>query len=588
MGWCYRSALAYLSHLHNIASGKILEKIMENGLQLGIFLLLLFIVVPLLGRYMAAIFQDHPKSVPLLSNLEKFVYRICQIDPAQEMSWKDYAKAMLCFNGIGLVFLFLLQLLQGWLPFNPQKFLGVEPALAFNTAASFVTNTNWQAYGGEVTLSYLTQMLGLTVQNFVSAATGNAVLLALIRGIHRKSSLTLGNFWVDITRTVVYLFLPFCTVFSLILVSQGVIQNLNPYVVATSLMGENQIIPMGPVASQVAIKQLGTNGGGFFNANSAHPFENPTPLTNFLETFAIICIPAAATYMYGRLIKSPRQGWVIFAVMGILWFGSLAIALASQHMTNPVLEANPVLEGIETRFGSSNSVLWAMTTTGTSNGSVNSMLSSLSPLAGGMAMFNIMIGEVIFGGVGVGLCGMLMFVLLTVFLAGLMVGRTPEYLGKKIEKTEMQWVMLAILTPCALILLGAGIASILPNALGSLANSGPHGLSEILYAFSSAAGNNGSAFAGLNANTHFYNLTLGVVMILARLAILVSSLAVAGSLVKKQTLVSSLGTFATDRVLFGVLLLSVIFIIAALTFFPALSLGPIIEQILMRRSIYAI
>jgi K+-transporting ATPase ATPase A chain len=490
---------------------------------------------------------------------------------------------MLYFNAIGLGVLFLLLLVQGWLPLNPQKFSGVDLALAFNTAASFTTNTNWQAYGGEITCSYLTQMLGLTVQNFVSAGTGNAVLLALIRGIQRKSAQTIGNFWVDLTRTVVYVFLPVCVVLALLLVNQGVIQNLHEYVVAKTLAGESQTIPMGPVASQIAIKQLGTNGGGFFNANSTHPFENPTPLSNFVETFAILTIPAGATYMYGLMIQSRRQGWVIFSVMGILWLAGVGIALMSEHSPNPVLGVHPVLEGKETRFGTSNSVLWAISTTGTSNGSVNAMHSSLSPLAGGMALFNIMIGEVVFGGVGVGLCGMLMFVLLTVFLAGLMVGRTPEYLGKKIEKSEMQWVMLAILAPCALILFGAGLASILPSALESLANSGPHGLSEILYAFSSAAGNNGSAFAGLNANTYFYNIILGMTMILARLAILVPSLAVAGSLVKKQAMTPSLGTFETDRLLFGILLLSVILIVAALTFFPALSLGPIVEQILMRR-----
>lgn len=558
---------------------------MESGLQLAVFILLLLIAVPLLGRYMAVIFKDNPqKSIPLLSSLENLAYRICHIDRKQEMSWKNYAKAMLYFNLTGLVFLFVLQLLQGWLPLNPQGFSGVEPALAFNTAVSFTTNTNWQAYGGENTLSYLTQMMGLTVQNFVSAATGNAVLLALIRGISRKSTQTIGNFWVDLTRTVVYLLLPFCFIFALILVSQGVIQNLHSYIEVKTLASESQNIPMGPVASQIAIKQLGTNGGGFFNANSAHPFENPTPLSNFLESFAIFCIPAAVTYMYGLLIKARKQGWILFSVMFILWLAGVAIALTSEYTTNPVLGVNPVLEGKETRFGIANSILWAVTTTGTSNGSVNTMQSSLSPLAGGIAMLNIMIGEVIFGGVGVGLCGMLMFVLLTVFLAGLMVGRTPEYLGKKIEKTEMQWAMLAILTPCALILFGAGIASVLPNALESLANRGPHGLSEILYAFSSAAGNNGSAFAGLNANTYFYNIALGTVMLLARLAILIPSLAIAGSLVQKSTITPSLGTFATDKPLFGILLFSVILIVAALTFFPALSLGPIIEQILMLRS----
>lgn len=556
----------------------------ENSLQLGIFILLLFITVPFLGHYMTVIFKDNSKiSIPLLTSLEKLTYRVCQIDPTHEMTWTNYAKAMLYFNGVGLVVLFLLQLLQGWLPLNPQHFSGVEPALAFNTAASFVTNTNWQAYGGETTMSYLTQMTGLTVQNFVSAATGNAVLLALIRGITHKTIQTIGNFWVDLTRTIVYLLLPFSIILAFILVSQGIIQNIHPYVTAKTLAGESQILPMGPVASQIAIKQLGTNGGGFFNANSAHPFENPTPLTNFLETLAIFCIPAAATYMYGQRIKSKKQGWILFSVMFLLWMGGLAIALASEYTQNAVLDVNPVLEGKETRFGITNSILWVTGTTGTSNGSVNSMHSSLSPLAGGIAMFNIMIGEVIFGGVGVGLCGMIMFVLLTVFLAGLMVGRTPEYLGKKIEKAEMQWVMLVLLTPCALILFGAGIASVLPEALESLTNAGPHGLSEILYAFSSAAGNNGSAFAGLNANTYFYNIILGIIMLLARLAILVPCLAVAGSLGRKHTIAPSLGTFATDKLLFGILLFSVIFIVAALTFFPALSLGPIIEQILMLR-----
>lgn len=548
-------------------------------IQLGFFIVLLFVAVPLLGSYMAAVFRGSYR--PLFGWLESAIYRLCGIDPKIEMNWKTYAKAMVSFNLCGFIFLLLLQLFQGWLPLNPQHFPDIEPALAFNTAISFVTNTNWQAYGGEITMSYLTQMLGLTVQNFISAATGSAVLLAFIRGISGKTTETIGNFWADLTRTVVYLLLPLCIIFALVLVSQGVIQNLQPYVEAHTQSGTTQTIPMGPVASQVAIKQLGTNGGGFFNANSAHPFENPNPLTNFLETFAILLIPASAAYMYGKMIQAKRQGWVIFFVMLCLWIIGLCVALVSENLSNPVLGANPVLEGIETRFGTSNSVLWAVSTTGTSNGAVNSMHSSLSPLAGGVALFNIMIGEVIFGGVGVGMCSMLMFILLTVFLAGLMVGRTPEYLGKKIEKNEMRWVMLAILTPCGLILLGAGVSAILPQALESLSTTGPHGLSELLYAFSSAAGNNGSAFAGLNANTPFYNLTLGTVMLLARLAILIPSLAVAGSLAKKKIMAPSLGTFATDRLLFGILLFSVILIVAALTFFPALSLGPIVEQLIM-------
>jgi potassium-transporting ATPase potassium-binding subunit len=555
---------------------------MDHWLELALFILLLLIAFPILGRYMASIFKDEAnKPYPLLTKLEQTIYRVCQIDSQQEMNWKDYCKSMLYFNLFGLIFLFLLQLIQGWLPLNPQNVPGVDVALAFNTAASFVTNTNWQAYGGENTMSYLTQMLGMTVQNFVSAATGNAILLALIRGIIRQSSETIGNFWRDLTRTVVYLLLPFCFFFALFLASQGVIQTLSPYVRTTTVENEAQTIPLGPVASQVAIKQLGTNGGGFFNANSSHPFENPTPLTNFFETFAIFLIPASALYMYGLMVKSRKQGLVIFLVMFVFWLGGLAVALYSESLENPVLGINPVMEGKETRFGSLNSVLWAVTTTGTSNGSVNSMHDSLSPLAGGIALCNMMIGEVVFGGIGVGLCGMLMYVLLTVFLSGLMVGRTPEYLNKKIEKTEMQWVMLAILTPAALILLGSGLASALPFALKNLGNDGPHGLSELLYASASAAGNNGSAFAGLNANTHFFNILLALVMIIARLAILVPSIAIAGCLAAKTTVAPSVGTFSTSTPLFGILLFSVIFIVAALTFFPALSLGPIVEQILM-------
>jgi potassium-transporting ATPase potassium-binding subunit len=549
-----------------------------NGIQFLLFILLLLAAVPLVGRYMAFIFGAS-SALPV----EGRIYALCGIDPSKEMAWWEYAKAVLWFNLVGLLFLFLLQLCQRWLPFNPERFSGVRPDLAFNTAVSFVTNTNWQAYGGETTLSYLTQMAGLTVQNFVSAATGNAVLLALIRGSVREAQATLGNFWVDLTRTVLYLLLPLSLLFSLILVSQGVIQNLHSYVDASTLAGEVQTIPMGPVASQVAIKQLGTNGGGFFAANSAHPFENPTPLSNFLETFAILLIPASATYMYGCFVKSKRQGWVIFAAMFLLWIGGVGIATLSQQAPNRFLGANPVLEGMETRVGSHESLLWAVSTTGTSNGSVACMHSSLSPLAGGVAMFNIMIGEVVFGGIGVGMCGIVMFAILTIFIAGLMVGRTPEYLRKKIEKQEIIWVMIAILTPCALILLGAGVASLLPQSLREVSSPGPHGLSEILYAFSSAAGNNGSAFAGLNANTPFYNWVLGGVMIVGRLAILLSSLAVAGRLVKKSCLAPSIGTLATNSPMFCLLLVCVILIAGALTFFPALSLGPILEQILMLR-----
>lgn len=563
---------------------------MGPWLEIAIFILLLLAIFPLLGKYLAFIFSDEesnsssPRFV-LLTWLEKTVYRLGGIDSNQEMGWKDYAKAMLWFNFFGLIFLFALQLFQGWLPLNPQNFSGVEPLLAFNTAVSFVTNTNWQAYGGENSLSYLTQMLGMTVQNFVSAATGFACLLALIRGILRRSSQTIGNFWRDLTKSVIYLLLPFSVIFALFLVSQGVIQTLSPYVQAYTMENELQTIPLGPAASQIAIKQLGTNGGGFFNANSSHPFENPTPLSNFFESFAILLIPASTLYMYGLMVKSRRQGLVIFLVMFFFWIAGLGIALYSESLPNPVMAVQPVLEGKETRFGLKDSVLWAINTTATSNGSVNTMHDSLSPLAGGVALFNMMVGEVVFGGVGVGLCAMLMFVLLTVFLSGLMVGRTPEYLTKKIEKTEIQWVMLAILTPCALILFGSSIAFLVPSALASIENGGPHGLSEILYAFSSSSGNNGSAFAGLNANTDFYNLILAALMMLARLAILVPSLAIAGSLALKKSIAPSIGTFATDTPLFGLLLFSVIFIVAALTFFPALSLGPIVEHFLMLKGL---
>ncbi|MDP1834942.1 MAG: potassium-transporting ATPase subunit KdpA [Chlamydiales bacterium] len=528
---------------------------MQGGIEFALLVLLLLVCVPLVGSYMAKVF-DKPSSAP-------------------GMGWSAYARAMLCFNGIGLLFLFVLQLLQGWLPLNPQGLPGVGPSLAFNTAISFVTNTNWQAYGGETTMSYLTQTLGLGVQNFVSAATGNAILLALIRGLRQERAETIGNFWIDLSRMVIYVLLPLSILFAVVLASQGVIQSASPYIEAVTLEGEKQVIPMGMVASQVAIKQLGTNGGGYFNANSSHPFENPTPLTNFLELFAILLIPTATTYMYGVMIGARRQGIVLFIVMAVLWLAGVGLG--------EYFEASNVaaMEGKEVRLGVYDSVLWSASTTATSNGSVNAMSDSLSPVAGGVSMFNMMIGEVVFGGVGVGLCGMLMFVLLTVFLSGLMVGRTPEYLGKKIEKREMQWTMLALLAPAACILLGSAVAVSLPTALASLTNAGPHGLSEMLYAFTSAAANNGSSFAGLNANTTFFNVTLGLIMLLTRLAILIPSLAIAGSLAGKQKVAPTLGTFTTDTPLFASLLLCVIFIVAALTFFPALSLGPIVEQLLM-------
>jgi K+-transporting ATPase ATPase A chain len=424
-------------------------------------------------------------------------------------------------------------------------------------------------------------MLGLTVQNFLSAATGIAVFLALARGIVHKSTVDIGNFWVDIVRSTLYVLLPLSIVVAVILMGQGVVQNFHPYQNITTVEGATQSIPMGPAASQIAIKQLGTNGGGFFNANSAHPFENPTPLSNFIEMLSILLIPVSMTYTFGTMVKNRKHGWVIFTVMLILYLAGLGISLYSEFGGNPQMAGATAMEGKETRFGVVNSVLWSTATTSASNGSVNAMHDSFSPLAGGVAMFNIMLGEIIFGGVGAGMYGMLLFVLLTVFLAGLMVGRTPEYLGKKIEAREMQLTLIGILAPGAAILVGAGIASVIPAGLSGLANKGPHGLSEILYAFSSAAGNNGSAFAGLNANTVFYNLALGITMLIGRFAVIIPALAIAGNLAEKKEMARSIGTFHTDNATFGVLLTSVILIVGALTFFPVLSLGPIVEHFLM-------
>lgn len=550
-----------------------MSKILEPLLLISLCL----ITIPFLAHYLKNIFFNSSSKIYFLENV---IYKIAQIDPKEEMGWKSYAKALLYFNLCGFIALFVILIFQHSLPLNPQNLLNVEPLLALNIAVSFVTNTNWQAYAGENTLSYLTQMSGITVQNFVSAATGNAVVLALIRGITRKSTTTIGNFWSDLVRTVVYLLLPLSIIFSLLLVSQGVIQNFNSYVQVETLSGDTQTLPMGPAASQIAIKQLGSNGGGFFHANSAHPYENPTLLSNFLELFAIILIPVTTIYMYGLIIQSKKQVYVIYAVISTLWLIGFTIAQLSEHTFNPVLEVYPVLEGKETRFGINNSILWSNLTTSTSNGSVNAMQSSLSPLASGISMFNMMIGETIYGGVGVGLCSLFMFIFLTVFLAGLMIGRTPEYLGKKIEKNEVQWVMLAVLSPSILILIGAAVTSFLPMALESLSHAGPHGLTEILYTYTSTATNNGSSFASFKANTDFYNLLLAIVMLLGRLAILIPSLAIAGGLAQKAKINHSLGTFATDQFLFGILLFSII-LIAALTFFPIFSLGPIAEQILM-------
>lgn len=551
-------------------------------LQLLVYVGLLTALTPVMGRFMAKIFEGERTFLTKpLSWLETLAYQATGIDEKVEMVWKQYALALLAFNFFGILVLFVVQLIQAELPLNPQHFAGLSWHSALNTAVSFVTNTNWQGYSGETTMSYLTQMLTLTVQNFVSAAVGMAVAIALTRGIARRSSPTIGNFWVDLTRGSIYILLPLSIVLTLILVAEGTIQNLAPYLEVLSLEGAKQILPFGPAASQIAIKMIGTNGGGFFNANSAHPFESPTAFTNFLQMLVILIIPAGLTYTYGTMTKSRKHGWVIFGTMLALFLGVLALSLASEYMVNPVFKHSGLMEGKETRFGVFNSVLFSTITTSASCGAVNAMHASLSPLSGGLAMLNIMLGEVIFGGVGAGLYGMLLFVLLTVFIAGLMVGRTPEYLGKKIEAREMTMVILAVLAPCATILVGAGLSAVLPVALSSLQNKGPHGFSEILYAFTSASGNNGSAFAGLNANTVYYNLTLTVAMFVGRFAVIVPALAIAGSLAQKKYSPPSSGTFEVDSLLFAALLIGVILIVGALTFLPGLSLGPIVEHLMM-------
>lgn len=550
--------------------------------QLVIFIILLLILAPPIGVWMAKILKnEHHFLTKPLGWLEKLIYKFSGITPSQEMNWKEYAISLLVFNALGFLAVFILQLFQKFLPLNPQGLEGTSLHLAFNTAISFVTNTNWQAYGGESTMSYLTQMLGLTVQNFLSAATGIAVFAALVRGITNKENQKIGNFWTDLTRSTVYILLPLSLALAIILTHQGVIQNFNSYLKITTLEGVAQMIPGGPAASQIAIKQLGTNGGGFFNVNSAHPFENPTPFSNLLQMLAILLIPAALTFTFGKMVGSIKQGMTLFLVMFFVWAFGLGVAVHSEYSQNPIFNESAIMEGKETRLGTMNSLIWSTATTVASNGSVNAMQSSLSPAAGGIAMFNIMLGEIIFGGVGAGMYGMLLFVLLTVFLSGLMVGRSPEYLGKKIEAFEMKWAILGILGPCAVILTGSAISSILPAGLSSLANKGPHGFSEILYAWSSAAGNNGSAFAGLNANTMYYNIMLGIAMLIGRFIVIIPILAIAGNLAAKKIVPASSGTFQTDTFIFGALLLGVILIVGALTFLPGLALGPIIEQFLI-------
>ena len=554
--------------------------------QVFLFIALIIGLTPLLGGYMNKVFTGKKHfMLPVLGWLEKLCYKSSGIDPNEETNWKSYTFSLLLFNLIGFVFVFLIQLLQTHLPLNPANLSNVSWHSAFNTAVSFMTNTNWQGYAGETTHSYFVQMLGLTVQNFVSAATGIAVILALVRGISRKTTDNLGNFWTDLSRTTIYVLLPLSILFAVLLVGQGVVQNFNSYQTVQTLQGAEQTIPMGPAASQIAIKQLGTNGGGFFNTNSSHPFENPTPFSNFLEMLAILLIPAALTFTYGKMVGSTRQSWAIFSAMFILLLAGLSISLYAEYASNPIFRHLPLMEGKETRFGITNSVIWSTSTSAASNGSVNAMHDSLSPIAGMIAMLNMMLGEIIFGGVGAGLYGMVIFIILTVFIAGLMVGRTPEYLGKKIGAFEVQMAIIAVLAPNLVILLFSAWASIIDAGLSSLNNSGPHGFSEILYAFSSAAGNNGSAFAGLNANTLFYNLTLGFGMLIGRFGIIIPVLAIAGSLAKKKITPPSAGTFHTDNWLFIGLLIAIILIVGGLTHFPALSLGPIVEHFLMNNGI---
>jgi K+-transporting ATPase ATPase A chain len=581
-------------------------------LQLALYFGLLIGLTPVLGGYMARVFEGKRTLLSgVLGPIEKWVYRLGGVDANEEMSWKRYFAAVLIFNVIGIVTLMALEMTQAWMPLNPQKFPNVPWALALNTAISFITNTNWQAYMGESTMSYLTQMAGLAVHNFLSAATGIAILIALARGLKRASSKTLGNFWVDVTRTTLYVLLPFSTIVAIVLVSQGVVQNLKPYATArlvepytsqvpkTDDKGqpvngpdgkpvmvdqkvETQDIPTGPAASQIAIKQLGTNGGGFFGQNSAHPFENATPLSNFVEMLGLIIVAAGLVYAFGLLVGDRQHAWVLFGVMLALLVGSFALAWWAETRPNPVLaNFQPLLEGKEQRFGVMNSVLWAVATTGTSCGAVNAMHDSFTPLAGLAPLWNLMLGCIVFGGVGAGLYGIFMHVLLTVFIAGLMVGRTPEYLGKKIQAWEATWAVVGILIPNILILTGSAIACSVATGLSSLNNQGPHGLSEIFYAYASSANNNGSAFAGLNANTYFYNLTLGAAMFLGRFGVALAVLAIAGHLAAKKTVPASPGTLPTNGLTFACVLLGVILIVAALTFFPALCLGPIVEHGLM-------
>jgi K+-transporting ATPase ATPase A chain len=558
-------------------------------LQIIVFFAAIVAVTKPLGVFMFRVFEGDEQPFPrTLGRLERLLYRLSGVDPRKEQTWTQYTFALLVFSAFGLVVTYLIQRTQQWLPFNPQHLGAVEPTSAFNTAVSFTTNTNWQGYSGESTMSYLTQMAGLAWHNFTSAAAGICVALALGRGFTRRPGVdgpkTLGNFYVDLIRGIVYVFLPLSILFGLVLASQGVIQNLKPYLDVATLEGGKQTLALGPVASQEAIKQLGTNGGGFFNANSAHPFENPTPFTNFLSMFTIFAISSGLTYTYGRMARSQRHGWAVWGAMAILFAAGVAVCYPAEAQGNPALAGLPIdqsagnMEGKEVRFGVSASALYATVTTDASCGAVNAMHDSFTPIGGLVPLANIQLGEVVFGGTGAGLYGMLVYVVLTVFIAGLMVGRTPEYLGKKIEAREMKLAMLYVLIFPLLILGFSAWSAVAPYGVSSLNNGGPHGLMEILYAYSSGAGNNGSAYAGLNANTPWYNVSLGLDMLAGRFLMIVPALGIAGSMVGKKVVPPSSGTFPTDGSTFAVLLVGVVVIVGALTFFPALSLGNIIEH----------
>ncbi len=582
-----------------LGAGEIL--VISNLSQFLIYFLVLAVCIKPLGLYMAKVYRDEPRfKVKLLDDFESWLYRICGVEARVEMNWGQYATALLSFSLVSFLGVYAVQRLQGWLPLNPEALPGVSPDSSFNTAVSFLTNTNWQGYGGETTMSYCTQMLALTVQNFVSAAVGMAVLVALARGFQRKDSTTIGNFWIDLTRGTLYILLPLAMLLSIALVSQGVVQSLSAYqdvkLLEPTIDGEKhaveiQRIAVGPAASQVAIKQLGTNGGGFFNVNSAHPLENPTPLSNLLQMVSILLIPAALCYTFGELVGDRRQGWTILAAMTVILVPLVLVVHFAEQTGNPLLsalqtdamqsatQAGGNMEGKETRFGIINSAIWAVATTAASNGSVNSMHDSFTPIGGLIPLLLMQLGEVVFGGVGSGLYGMLVFVLVAVFIAGLMVGRTPEYLGKKIGAFEIKMAALAILLPCSGVLLGTACAVLSEQGRATVFNPGPHGFSEVLYAFSSASNNNGSAFAGLGANTPFYNALLAIAMFIGRFGVILPVLGIAGSLAAKRTTPVGPGTLPTHTPLFIVLLVTVVIVVGALSFFPALALGPIVEHL---------